>query len=68
MIIMELKKHLPDIVAGLIGMFIAFLVKPEGWNLTNAFIWFAVLAGVYIGLRLVFLLLGIILNKKYEKD
>lgn len=53
---MELKKNIPDIMAGLIGMFVAFLVKPAGWNLTNAFIWLAVCAGVYIVIRLLFML------------
>ncbi|MFP7696716.1 hypothetical protein [Trueperella sp. LYQ143] len=52
----NLKNHIPDIVTGLLGMFIAFLVKPAGWSVTNALIWFAVFAVAYLVIHLLFML------------
>lgn len=53
-----MKERLADICAGLVGMYVAFIVKPSGWNIDNAIIWFTVFAAVYICVRLLFKFTG----------
>ncbi|MDO4412286.1 hypothetical protein [Cutibacterium sp.] len=50
------KERLSDTFAGVIAMAVAFFLKPSGWNVKNAFIWFGVFAAAYTGIRLVIMI------------